>query len=344
MRPEGDKINLRFFSIELPLKRTFRVSSASTVSKKNYFLSVDNKYFGEAARSIHYGPNEEQVIGDLERAIDFISSRPFESTVDLIELSRLDINSVSKAAVTTALLHYLSDKKQEYPWQLVGLDEPVDISTSFTVSINRLDLMLEEINGSPYPIIKIKMGFEDDLLLMSQLKNISGKLFRIDANGGWTVEKAEKMMYHAKQADIDIIEQPTEIEFIKEWKYLNKSSKISIFIDEGLNDFENYCRYIDFVDGVNIKMAKSGGIFEACKIARQAKRDNIKVMLGCMVESTIGIAPAVYMSSLADYFDLDGPLLLDKNIAGGLKFNVEQITVDEDIIGGPKLIKEYLNV
>ncbi len=149
------------------------------------------------------------------------------------------------------------------------------------------------------------------------------------------------MIFLLSKLDVQLIEQPTSLDYITEWKYLKGRSKIPVMIDEGLHNLQNYFQYADYVDGVNIKMSKSGGFLEAKKIALAARKDKRKVMLGCMVESSIGIAPALYLSSLADYFDLDGPLLLDEDIADGINFNLDKIMVTEDIIGGPKLKEKY---
>ena len=118
---------------------------------------------------------------------------------------------------------------------------------------------------------------------------------------------------------------------------------MSLLIDEGLNTIDDYHRFCDHVDGVNIKMAKSGGAVPALRIALQARRDKLRVMLGCMVESSVALAQAVYMASVADYCDFDGPLLMENLIADGIDFNLDKISVDEDIIGGPRIKKEFLD-
>jgi len=265
------------------------------------------------------------------------------SASDLDELNEFDINPVSKAGLIGALLHKLSSAEKVYPWELLNLTEPADIRTSYTVSIDDPESMFDEIKSSPYPIIKIKMGFEQDEALLPRLKAVGGKLFRIDANGGWTPEKAERMIYSLNKLDVDVIEQPTGVEYMQDWKYIKGRSKINFIIDEGLNRLDDYFRYAEYVDGINIKMAKSGGIVEAQKIAARAKKDKLKVMLGCMLESSVGISQSVYLSSLADYFDLDAPLLLKEDVAEGICFQLEKISVDEDIIGGPRMKKEFLD-
>ncbi|PKK83557.1 MAG: hypothetical protein CVT49_07955 [candidate division Zixibacteria bacterium HGW-Zixibacteria-1] len=259
------------------------------------------------------------------------------------DLTGLEINPVSKAAVSGLIVNYLSKTKSIFPWKVIGLDAPPRMKTSFTVSLDDTDKMYDSIASSPYPIIKIKLGSPDDEKLILRLSEISGKVFRIDANGGWQPDMAERMVYLLNRLDVQLIEQPTDLKYIRDWKYIKDHSKASLILDEGLSTLDDYRNYSDYIDGVNIKMAKSGGITEAVRIARQVRRDKLKVMLGCMVESSVALSQAVYMASLADYLDFDGPLLLKSMIAGGIDFNLENVYVDEDIIGGPKIKKEFLD-
>jgi len=327
----------------MPLKRTFRVSGGSAEFRKNYFMSIDGMVFGEAAGSVFYGPGEEEISNDLETARSFLESMDFASPHVLKEIDDLEINPVSKAAATGLAINYLSRIKQVYPWNILNLDEPPRIRTSFTVSIDDPDEMYDQIDRSPYPIIKIKLGGDNDMELVDKLSGISGKLFRIDANGGWSPETAEEIIYYLDNLDVELIEQPTGLDNINDWKHIKGRSKIKLFIDEGLNTLEDYERYCDYIDGVNIKMAKSGGASGALRLAARARHDKRAVMLGCMVESSVALSQAVYMASAADYFDFDGPLLLKDMFADGIDFNLDKISVDEDIIGGPKIKKEFLD-
>ncbi len=326
----------------MALKRPFRVSGGSAKTKENFFICLNDKYFGEAAGSVFYGPRKDEILSDLEKGAEYIRSRKRLSISDLKEISKMEINSISKAALVAGALHFISGTSLKYPWQILNLDEPHRICTSYTVSIDSPESMFSEIRKSEYPIIKIKMGFEGDETLIEMLQKIPGKIYRIDANGGWNPEKAEKMIDLLARLDVALIEQPTSIDHISEWRYLKRNKSTPLFIDEGLNSIDDYYNFAGYIDGVNIKMAKSGGPLGSIKIARAARKDKRKVMLGCMVESSLGVAPALYLASLADYFDLDGPLLLEKDVAGGVNFILEKIEFGEDIIGGPKVKTEFL--
>ena len=284
------------------------------------------------------------MVSDINTGVAHLLSIENPTAADLIDLDSMALNSISKSGLMAALLHKISSDSNKFPWDVVKLPEPIKINSSVTVCISDPETMMEEIRNSPYPIIKIKLGFEGDEKIAEGLKNVTGKLIRVDANGGWSVEKAEKMIFYLNKVGVEIIEQPTPMEFISDWKHLKSSGKALLFVDEGLNNLNDYYKVADFVDGVNVKLSKSGSIIMAKDICRQARKDKIKVMLGCMVESSIGISQAVYLSSMADYFDLDGPILLKNDISSDIKYDMENISVDSNIIGGPKIEKQFIKM
>ena len=310
--------------------------------KTNHFILLDEKYSGECSGSIIYGPKEDEILHDLETAMKYLKTLKTADDGSLNEVNALEINPVTKAGVLTAVLHKVSGEKKQYPWQVLGVDPPDKIRTSFTVSIDNPDSTLECIKATTYPIIKLKMGSEYDDDIIRVMKQIPSKKFRVDANGGWDPEKAERMVHKLSRLNVEIIEQPTGVEYIGEWPHIKGSNNACLMVDEGLYTVTDYERYCDFVDGINIKMAKSGGVVEAIKIAQRARKNGRKVMFGCMVESSVAIAQSVYLASLADFFDLDGPLLIKQDMADGLIYKNESINVDENIIGGPKLKKEFI--
>jgi L-alanine-DL-glutamate epimerase-like enolase superfamily enzyme len=203
--------------------------------------------------------------------------------------------------------------------------------------------MVKAITESTHSIIKVKMGNEEDVMILDDLAKVVDKEIRVDANGAWSCAKAEEMIFNLAKNGVRVIEQPTDAKYISEWPMLKgKAKDVELIMDEGLNNLDDYNRMAEFFDGVNIKMEKCGGIIEGVAIAKRARQDKKKVMLGCMVESSVGIAQSVYMSSQADYFDLDGPLLLKDDIADGIRYDGESIEVDREIIGGPKLKRDII--
>ncbi|MCH7947231.1 MAG: hypothetical protein IIC66_05465 [candidate division Zixibacteria bacterium] len=329
--------------ISVPFKKTFTVSKGSATVKTNVLAVMNNRYNGEASGSIHAGPPVEEIERDLNKGLKLLA-KVSEITIEtMAEIQTWKINNTARSAITAMLLHFLSGESKRYPWELLSMATPVGIKSSFTIGIEDTESMIKSIKSCENPIIKIKMGHEDDVLILDSLDELVGKEIRVDANGGWSLEKAEEMIMHLSRKGVTVIEQPTTAEYFKEWQHIKgKNESVELIADEGLNSLDDYRQYADYIDGVNIKMEKCGGVLKGIEIARAAQEQNKKVMLGCMVESSIGISQSIYMSSVADYFDLDGPLLLEDDIADGIRYDRESIEVDREIIGGPKLKRNVI--
>ncbi len=326
--------------LTIPLKKKFRVAKGEAVAKTNIFTILNNRYNGEASSSVQYGPSIELIEKDIIQGVELIKEID-EITFDTLEyVSSFEINPISKSALVGMIINYLSGESRKYPWEVLGVGTPVGVKSSYTISIDTPAKMIEDINNSEFPIIKIKMGNEEDVMILDLLDSLEGKDIRVDANGGWSCAKAEEMIFNLSQKGVKVIEQPTSVEFISEWKYLKGKNDVCLVMDEGMNTLEDYKKFSDNFDCANIKMEKSGGVIEGLKIALAAQADKKKIMLGCMVSSSIGIAQSLYISSKADYFDLDGPSILENDIATGIKYSNESILVDREIIGGPKIKRE----
>jgi len=305
---------------------------------------MNNRYSGEAAASVYYGPTLEQIEADLRRGISYLK-RWKRITVQTLEaISRYKIHPIARSALTAMVLNYVSGETRRYPWEVLSLGTPLGIKNSITISIGSPSEVINAIRAADYPILKIKMGSPHDREVVERLEGEKlGREIRIDANGGWSPETAEEMIHRLSKIGITVIEQPTDLSHIADWQYIKgKNESVVLLIDEGLETVEDYRKHREHIDGVNIKMEKSGGILQASAIAREARQDGKKVMLGCMVESSVGIAQSVYMSSLADYHDLDSPQLLENDIAEGIVYDRETIHVDREIIGGPWLKREIV--
>ncbi|MEW6412827.1 MAG: enolase C-terminal domain-like protein [Candidatus Zixiibacteriota bacterium] len=329
--------------VSLPLKQKFVVSKGGTDVKTNLLTVLNNRYNGEASGSVHYGPSIDDIEKDIKKGIEKIQGFK-EITIETLEdVSNFKINPIARSALVAMLLNYISGETRRYPWEVLALGSPVGIKSSITISIDKPSEMIDALERSDYPIIKLKMGNEEDIMLLDAIDKVRGKEIRVDVNGAWSCAKAEEMIFHLSRKGVKIIEQPTDTAFVQEWPHLKgKATEVELVLDEGLNTSEDYSDMAEYVDGINIKMEKCGGILEAVRIADKAQADKKKVMLGCMVESSVGIAQSVYMSSKADYFDLDGPLLLQDDIADGIKYDRESIEVDREIIGGPKLKRDVM--
>ncbi len=337
-------IQVQTIKVSLPLKEKFAIAGGETNEKTNLIAILNNRYSGEAAASVKYGPTLAEIERDLKRGIAHLKRRKKLDLDALEAIGKYRIHPIARSALSGMVLNYLSGESQRYPWELLSLGAPVGIKNSITISIAEPSEIVQAIRESEFPIVKIKMGGERDAELVPMLEGITDKEIRIDANGGWSREQAEEMIHHLSELGIRVIEQPTDGEYIADWSHLKgKHEDVELIVDEGLNSMDDYERLAPHCDGINIKMEKSGGIVAASKIALRAREEKKKVMLGCMVESSVGIAQSVYMSSLADYHDLDSPQLLESDIAQGIIYDRETIRVDAEIIGGPSLKRDIVD-
>jgi L-alanine-DL-glutamate epimerase-like enolase superfamily enzyme len=329
--------------VTVPLKRKFAIAGGQADSKTNLLTVMNNRYYGEASPSVAYGPDIEELKSQINRGLELLQQTKEPDISTLEQIGSWDLHPVARSAIMTMVLNYLSGEQRRYPWEVLSLGSPVGVRSSWTVAFDSPEKMLAAIAESPFPIVKIKMGNEQDVLLLDGLEKIEDKEIRVDANGGWSCAKAEEMIFHLARLGVTVIEQPTNHEYVKEWPHLKaKHQEVELIMDEGMNTLDDYDRYKDLIDGINIKPEKAGGIVPAARLAAKAQADGKKVMLGCMVGSSISMAPSIYMSSLADYFDLDGPLLLEADLGRGIRYDREAIEVDREIIGGPQLKRDVL--
>lgn len=329
--------------VSLPLKKKFVISKGQAAVKTNLITVLNNRYSGEASGSVYYGPSIEDIQDDIRKGIGFLTAKKVVDQHTLEELNELDLHPAARSALIAMTLNYISGETNRYPWEILGVGSPVGIRNSITIGIDSPEQVKSEIAHTEHPIIKLKLGSPHDAEIILLLKEVGGKEIRVDANGAWTLEQAEEMIHGLAMSGVRVIEQPTGPENVREWPHLKgKNEDIELLIDEGLCTVDDYHSFSEYVDGVNIKMVKSGGVIEAIKIATKAREEKKKVMLGCMVESSVGIAQSIYMSSLGDYYDLDGPQLLDEDIASGISYDKDSIAVDREIIGGPKLKREIV--
>ncbi len=334
-------IRIEIFKLNLPLRTRFAVAKGAADVKTNFLVVLNNRYSGEAATSVYYGPTLDELEKDLRAGARHIEQSGKIDADTLSDVSKLLIHPIARSALTGMVVNYLSGESSRYPWEVLSLSTPVGIKSSFTIGIDDPGKMVSAIQSSEYPIVKVKLGGPDDVKVVESLKDVVNKEIRVDANGGWDLARAEEMIYYLARTGVKIIEQPTEAKLVADWPRLKgKNTEVELIMDEGLATADDFDAVAAHVDGVNIKMEKSGGILEALQVAAKAQESRKKVMLGCMVSSSIGIAQSVYMSSLADYIDLDGPQLLQNDIARGITFHREQIEVDREIIGGPTLIRD----
>lgn len=205
-------------------------------------------------------------------------------------------------------------------YRLLGLSRDKMPLTDYTIGIDTAEKMVDKLSAHPWPVYKIKLGRPDDIDLLRTLRANTDKPFRIDANEGFSFDEVKKLLPELKALGVTLIEQPlakAEWEAMKELKSL---SKIPLFADESCVAETDVAKCADSFDGINIKLTKCGGITPALRMITEAKKSGLKIMLGSMNESTIGSAAVAHLLPAVDEADIDGPLLLQEDIASGLAY------------------------
>jgi L-alanine-DL-glutamate epimerase-like enolase superfamily enzyme len=276
---------------------------------------------GEAAPTTYYGETQESVLSCLSVYAGHLGDDPFalEDILDEVEHT-IGRNGAARAAVDLAL-HDLAGKLLGIPlYQLLGLNPAKTPKTSFTLGIDTpAEMRRKALEAQGYPILKVKVGTRNDLENLKAIREVSDAVIRVDANAGWTAKEAIRMIEALEPYNIEFVEQPVPSHDLEGLCLIRENVNLPIFADESCVTVEDIPRVAGCVDGINIKLMKTGGLRHALKMIHVARAHHLKIMLGCMIESSIAITAAAHLSPLVDYADLDGNLLIDDNPYQGVR-------------------------
>lgn len=201
--------------------------------------------------------------------------------------------------------------------------------TDYTIGIDSPNKMLQKMQQHPWPVYKIKMDKPEDISTIALLRNHTNAKFRIDANGAWSFDEAVALLPQLKELGVELVEQPLGKENWEQMALLFSQSPLPLFADESCVLEQDVPKCHNHFHGINIKLTKCSGITPALRMIQQAKLLNLKVMVGCMNETTIGTAAIVNMLPQIDFADMDGPLLLQEDVAVGLQYESGNITLSQ---------------
>jgi len=314
--------------LTLDLKTTFRVAHGAFDQRFNVLVYLDDGV-GEAAAVSYYNETQEGIIEYLKSVPD-LGDDLFD--LDAVLARRPPGSRAARSAIDEAL-HDLWGKKLGQPlYKLFGLNPNNLPLTSFTIGIDEPEVMAEQAKTSGYPIIKIKLGSEKDEAIVSAIRNATNAKLLVDVNAGWSRERALQVIPRLIEYDLELIEQPLAIDDVEGYFWLKEKLraqkiKIPIFADETAKTSYDVAKLAGAIDGVVVKTMKSEGIREAMRMIHTARAHNMQVMLGCFIESSVGVTAAAHLAPLCDYADLDGPLLIKNDPYRGLKYNGANLTL-----------------
>jgi L-alanine-DL-glutamate epimerase-like enolase superfamily enzyme len=291
--------------------------------------------WGEADPSPYYGETADTVVAALERLRPVI-----ESTAEPEGLERLD-TAIRSAAPTDgaaraalgAALHDLVGKRADLPlWKMWGLDPADAPLSSFTIGLADPEGLRTKVReAAAYPILKIKLGADRDEQVLRTIRDAAPDVtLRVDANAAWTAREAVGRIRMLRDYDVEFVEQPLPPQDREGYAFLHGRSALPIIVDESCVDSRDIPGLVGLADGINIKLAKCGGPREALRMVHAARACGLRVMMGCMLESTLGIAPAAHLAPLLDYADLDGAALLSADPFTGPRLDGPRIRLGSE--------------
>jgi len=330
MSVQSAGVSLRHEILSLHLRRTFATARASEDVAHTLVLRLTAggiEALGESAPSARYGESADSVARDLD-GIDVGGAdlRHIDAA-----LARVPANQRGAMCALDLALHDLAAKQLGAPLhRLLGLDPAAAKATSFTIGLADIETMLEKTReAKDLPILKVKLGGGREIETIEALRSVYRGAIRIDANEAWQPEEAVALLRELKRFDIEFCEQPIKAGDIPWLRYVRELSPIPIFADEDCRTLDDLRELNGFVDGVNIKLVKCGGIREAVRMIHAARALKMKVMIGCMIESSVLATAAAQLTPLVDYADLDGPLLISDDPFEGVGYDGGRLVLPE---------------
>ena len=321
--------------LELRTKHPFIIARGGRSDYRTIWVRLrdgeGNEGWGEAAPSKFYGETAETVLAALNVYVAAMPADPF----DLEETERrwattMRGNAAARSALSAAL-HDLVGKRLGVPlYRLWGLDPSKAPRSTFTIGLDtpeRIRLKVEE--AAEYPILKVKLGTEDDVAILRTIRGITDKEIRVDANCGWTVKRAVAMLPVLEEFGVTVLEQPLPPDQISGLAEVSRRAAIPVIADESCRTVEDIPPLVGAVDGINIKLAKCGSLREALRMIAVARAHGMMVMVGCMIESSLAITAAAHFTPLVDIVDLDGAALLSQDPFTGARIDGGQVTLPD---------------
>lgn len=321
-----------------PLKYPFKLSYGTFTERVGYLVKLEEGGYtgwGEMSVVPYYNKDEGIIKKEFEDSGRYLSTVSEDWTPeDLYDEmgAKLPLDPFIRSAVDCALYDLYGKKHGKSTWRLVGGKEKVPVLSSLTITEDDWEEKLDW----EWPILKLKMGFRGDIQLLTKIRKKFDGVIRIDANSGWNQENMEKNLAVMKDLEIELIEQPVpknEDIFLSEF-----DPGIPFVADESFQGLENLLEMNQRYQVINVKLQKCGGITPALRIIEKAKAMDLKIMAGCMTESSIGIGAICQLAGYFDYLDVDGEYLIDFNFQEALFLNKGFVLLDDK----PGMGKNYI--
>lgn len=328
-------LKLRFIPYELQLRHVFTIASNSRTTTPVVLTELEYegvKGYGEASMPPYLGESHDTVLKFLSQLKLDQFSDPFLIEDILTYVDKVAPGNYAAKASVDIALHDLVGKILKQPWfRIWGLDPLKTPNTSFTIGIDTPEVVKQKVaEASPYKILKVKLGVGDDKVMINTIRSVSDKPICVDVNQGWKDRSyALEMANWLRERNVIFLEQPMPKEMIDDIAWLTERSPIPVIADEALQGMKDLFRAKGVYSGINIKLMKCGGLHAAYNLALTAKELDMKVMIGCMTETSCAISAAAQLSPMASWADLDGNLLISNDCYEGVTVSDGRIMLND---------------
>lgn len=332
-------MKLTWETFTIAAKHPFKISRGvkQSVDRVWVRIAADGlEGWGEADPNRYYGETAGTVVSALEQMRPVIEGAADPDRLEAVERdlrAAIGHNGSAHAAVNAALCD-LAGKRAGMPlWKMWGLDPADAPPSSFTIGLDEPEVVRAKVvEAAQYPILKVKLGTDRDEEILTTICDAAapGTTIRVDANAAWTARGAIDRIAMLADYGVEFVEQPLPPTDREGYRFLHSRSALPIIVDESCVDSASIPGLVGLADGINIKLSKCGGPREALRMIHTARSCGLQVMMGCMLESSLGIAPAAHLASLLDYADLDGAALLASDPFTGPGLDGPRILVGDE--------------
>jgi L-alanine-DL-glutamate epimerase-like enolase superfamily enzyme len=322
--------------LELRTKHPFVIARGGQSEHRTVWVRLadgeGHEGWGEAAPSKFYGETADSVIAALKLYGTMLPADPFNlEDAERDWATKLRGNAAARAALSAAL-HDLVGKRLAIPvYRMWGLDPCKAPKSTFTIGLDTPDrIRAKVLEADQYPILKVKLGTDQDIEILRAIRQATDKEIRVDANCGWTLKHTIRMLPVLDEFGVTVLEQPLPPHDLEGLAAISAQADIPVIADESCLTAVDIPPLVGKVDGINIKLAKCGGLREALRMIAVARAHGLMVMVGCMIESSLGITAAAHFTPLVDIVDLDGAALLADDPFVGARIDGGQVTLPSD--------------
>lgn len=323
-------MKITYHTFNLKLKHTFTIAHDSRDIQPTLIVRLEDDGLtglGEATSNPYYGVTIANMIESLEMARDIVENGHFQSAEELWTAVHpvLLSNSFAQCALDEAAQDLFAKKRGIKLYQNWGLSTERIPMTNFTIGIDSVEKMVSKMKEMPWPIYKIKLGTDEDLRIVQELRKNTDALFRVDANCAWTAGQTIALAPKLRELGVEFIEQPLPAGDIDGMKKVFAASALPVIADESCIVESDVAKCQGLFHGVNIKLTKCGGPTAALRMIAEAKALGMKTMVGCMTETSVGISAIAHLLPLLDFVDMDGSLLISNDPADGVTFDFGKV-------------------